>query len=101
MRVVYGDVADGLVTSAVSVSTRIRAIRSFTERVKSLVLHTTTLIPYHPATPMSLDQNLFTLHLTPHKEYPNVIDLVDPSGALHYRKQRIAGSEYKIEVYGV
>ncbi|KAF9453527.1 hypothetical protein P691DRAFT_719266 [Macrolepiota fuliginosa MF-IS2] len=48
---------------------------------------------------MSLDQNLFTLQLTPHKDYPNVTDLVDPSGTLHYRKQRLAGSEYKIEVY--
>lgn len=48
---------------------------------------------------MSLDQNLFTLQFTPHKDYPNVIDLVDPSGVLHYRKQRIASPEYKIEVY--
>ncbi|EKM81872.1 hypothetical protein AGABI1DRAFT_36383 [Agaricus bisporus var. burnettii JB137-S8] len=48
---------------------------------------------------MSLDQNLFTLHLTPHKQYPNVIDLVDSSGNIHYRKQRTASSEYKIEIY--
>ncbi|KAJ3572362.1 hypothetical protein NP233_g3130 [Leucocoprinus birnbaumii] len=48
---------------------------------------------------MSLDQNLFTLQFTPHKEYTNVIDLVDPSGVVHYRKQRVASPEYKIEVY--
>lgn len=49
---------------------------------------------------MSLDQNLFTLQLTPHKDYPGVIDLIDPSGTVHYRKQRAAVSEYKIEIYG-
>jgi len=50
---------------------------------------------------MSLDKNLFTLLFTPHKDNQNVIDLVDPSGTLHYRKQRVAGAaEYKIEVYG-
>ena len=50
---------------------------------------------------MSLDQNLFTLHLTQHKDHPNVVDLVDPSGVVHYRKQRILGiPEYKAEVYG-
>jgi len=49
---------------------------------------------------MSLDQNLFTLQFVPHKQYNNVIDLVDSSGNLHYRKQRITSSEYKIEVYG-
>ncbi|KAL9713695.1 hypothetical protein Ac2012v2_003306 [Leucoagaricus gongylophorus] len=48
---------------------------------------------------MSLDKNLFTLHFVPHKDYPNVIDLVDLSGNLHYRKQRTASPEYKIEVY--
>lgn len=53
-----------------------------------------------PNSQMSLDQNLFTLNLTPHKDYPNVIDLIDPAGIIHYRKQRMAGSEYKIEVYG-
>jgi hypothetical protein len=50
---------------------------------------------------MSLDQNLFTLHLTQHKDHPNVVDLVDPSDVVHYRKQRILGiPEYKAEVYG-
>jgi len=50
---------------------------------------------------MSLDKNLFTLLLTPHKDNPNVIDLMDPSGTVHYRKQRVPGPEYKIEVYGL
>lgn len=49
---------------------------------------------------MSLDQNLFTLHFTPHTDNANVIDLVDPSGTIHYRKQRILCPEYKIEIYG-
>lgn len=66
--------------------------------------HTDCLLPplllTLPNSQMSLDQNLFTLNLTPHKDYPNVIDLIDPAGIIHYRKQRIAGSEYKIEVYG-
>jgi hypothetical protein len=51
---------------------------------------------------MSLDKNLFTLTFTPHKDNPNVIDLVDPSGTVHYRKQRVTGiAEYRIEVYGM
>lgn len=49
---------------------------------------------------MSLDKNLFTLLFTPHKDNQHVIDLVDPSGTLYYRKQRVPGPEYKIEVYG-
>ena len=49
---------------------------------------------------MSLDQNLFTLVFTQNKDYPDVTDLVDPSGTVHYHKRRVAGSEYKIEVYG-
>ncbi|KAF8159634.1 hypothetical protein B0H34DRAFT_655404 [Crassisporium funariophilum] len=48
---------------------------------------------------MSLDKNLFTLVFTPHKDQQNVLDLVDPSGTVHYRRQRVAGPEYKIEVY--
>ncbi|TFK39976.1 hypothetical protein BDQ12DRAFT_681557 [Crucibulum laeve] len=48
---------------------------------------------------MSLDQNLFTLLLTPNKDHPQVLDLVDPSGIVHYRKRRIPGTEYKMEVY--
>jgi hypothetical protein len=51
---------------------------------------------------MSLDQNLFTLLLTPNKDDPNVVDLIDPSGHIHYRKQRVdaAGEMYNIQVYG-
>ncbi|KAG1864885.1 hypothetical protein F4604DRAFT_1014814 [Suillus subluteus] len=50
---------------------------------------------------MSLDQNLFTLHLTPNTSDPSglVTDLTDPSGNVHYRKRRIPGQVYKIEVY--
>ncbi|KIK60542.1 hypothetical protein GYMLUDRAFT_43852 [Collybiopsis luxurians FD-317 M1] len=49
---------------------------------------------------MSLDQNLFTLVVTPSTADPNVIDLVDPnSGQIHYRKQRVPGPMYKVEVY--
>lgn len=50
---------------------------------------------------MSLDQNLFTLLLTPNTSDPSglVTDLTDPSGNVHYHKQRIPGQVYKIEVY--
>ncbi|KAJ7497073.1 hypothetical protein FB451DRAFT_1209976 [Mycena latifolia] len=48
---------------------------------------------------MSLDQNLFTLVVTPSSDNPNVLDLVDPAGRAHYRKQRIPGPVYKTEVY--
>jgi hypothetical protein len=50
---------------------------------------------------MSLDQNLFTLHFTQNKDNPSAIDLVDPSGTIHYRRHRILGQIYKIEVYGM
>ena len=50
---------------------------------------------------MSLDKNLFTLLFTPNNDYPNVIDLVDPSGTVHYRKRRVPTPEYRIEVYGM
>jgi len=50
---------------------------------------------------MSLDKNLFTLTFSPHKDNPNILDLVDPVGTIHYRKQKVVGSkEYKIELYG-
>ena len=49
---------------------------------------------------MSLDQNLFTLNVQPNKDDPNVLDLIDPSGNGHYRKERVAGTVYKINVYG-
>lgn len=50
---------------------------------------------------MSLDQNLFTLLLTPNTSDSSglVTDLTDPSGNVHYHKQRIPGQVYKIEVY--
>lgn len=50
---------------------------------------------------MSLDQNLFTLIVTPSIIDHNVIDLVDSTGQVHYRKQRVPASIYKVEVYGV
>ncbi|KAG6837359.1 hypothetical protein H0H93_010961 [Arthromyces matolae] len=49
---------------------------------------------------MSLDQNLFTLHVTPNKDNPHLVDLIDPSGTIHYQKLRLPGAEYKMEVYG-
>ncbi|KIY45030.1 hypothetical protein FISHEDRAFT_50295 [Fistulina hepatica ATCC 64428] len=49
---------------------------------------------------MSLDTNLFTLYLTPNEEDPNVIDLIEPSGFVHYRKQRVKDEgQYRIEIY--
>ncbi|KAH9941495.1 hypothetical protein B0H21DRAFT_546480 [Amylocystis lapponica] len=48
---------------------------------------------------MSLDQNLFTLNIGPNSEDPSVVDLADPSGKLHYRKQRVPGSVYSVNVY--
>ncbi|EMD38768.1 hypothetical protein CERSUDRAFT_92805 [Gelatoporia subvermispora B] len=48
---------------------------------------------------MSLDQNLFTLNVTPHPDEPTVIDLIDPKGTVHYRKQRVSGNVYHIDVY--
>jgi hypothetical protein len=49
---------------------------------------------------MSLDKNLFTLQFIPSSDDPNVIDLVDPSGAAHYRKHWVQGATYQINVYG-
>jgi hypothetical protein len=49
---------------------------------------------------MSLDKNLFTLQFTPSADDTNVIDLVDPSGVVHYRKHRVQGATYEINVYG-
>ncbi|EIW79308.1 hypothetical protein CONPUDRAFT_59083 [Coniophora puteana RWD-64-598 SS2] len=48
---------------------------------------------------MSLDQNLFTLALTPNSSDPSITDLVDPSGVVHYSKVRVPGAAYRIEVY--
>jgi hypothetical protein len=49
---------------------------------------------------MSLDKNLFTLQFAPSADDTNVIDLVDPSGVVHYRKHRVQGATYEINVYG-
>lgn len=49
---------------------------------------------------MSLDQNLFTLNVTPNAEHPSVVDLVDPKGTVHYQKEREPGTLYRINVYG-
>lgn len=49
---------------------------------------------------MSLDKNLFTLQFTSSPDKPNVIDLVDPSGVVHYRKNRVQGATYEINVQG-
>ncbi|KAJ7595087.1 hypothetical protein C8J56DRAFT_928370 [Mycena floridula] len=48
---------------------------------------------------MSLDENLFTLIISPSKDDPNVVDLVDGSGSIYYRKQRIPGPQYTAQVY--
>ncbi|KAG6329856.1 hypothetical protein ID866_9233 [Astraeus odoratus] len=54
---------------------------------------------------MSLDRNLFTLILTPNPSVSSpvsgtsVVDLVDPSGTVHYRKRRLPGGVYKAELY--
>ncbi|KIY68379.1 hypothetical protein CYLTODRAFT_374506 [Cylindrobasidium torrendii FP15055 ss-10] len=49
---------------------------------------------------MSLDQNLFTLVLTPNPDDASVVDLVDPAGTIYYRKQRTPNSPvYSVEVY--
>ena len=49
---------------------------------------------------MSLDQNLFTLNFAPSKDDPSVTELVDPAERPHYRKQRVQGSVYRIDVFG-
>ena len=49
---------------------------------------------------MSLDKNLFTLQFTPSPDDSNVIDLVDPSGVVHYRKNRVQSATYEINVCG-
>ncbi|KAI0060235.1 hypothetical protein BV25DRAFT_1871265 [Artomyces pyxidatus] len=48
---------------------------------------------------MSLDQNLFTLNVTPNEKDPAVLDLVDPIGRIHYHKRREAGNLYRIDLY--
>ncbi|KAA1475541.1 hypothetical protein DENSPDRAFT_842339, partial [Dentipellis sp. KUC8613] len=48
---------------------------------------------------MSLDQNLFTLTIAPQADDPAFVDLADASGTVHYRKQRIPGTAYHINVF--
>ncbi|KAH7094037.1 hypothetical protein BKA62DRAFT_834410 [Auriculariales sp. MPI-PUGE-AT-0066] len=38
---------------------------------------------------MALDQNLFTLNIITSEKEPDAIDLVEPSGIIHYRKRRV------------
>ncbi|KAH9889038.1 hypothetical protein C8Q73DRAFT_794025 [Cubamyces lactineus] len=47
---------------------------------------------------MSLDQNLFTLNVACRSDDPNVLDLVDPNGVVHYTKRRVQGTVYTIEL---
>ena len=49
---------------------------------------------------MSLDQNLFTLNVLPKGTSGNELELVEPSGTVHYRKERVVGSVYTINLYG-
>jgi hypothetical protein len=49
---------------------------------------------------MSLDQNLFTLAISPSKDDADAVDLVDSTGVPHYRKRRVHGLVYKMEMYG-
>ena len=47
---------------------------------------------------MSLDQNLFTLNVLP--KGANEFELVEPSGTVHYRKERVLGTVYTINLHG-
>jgi len=48
---------------------------------------------------MSLDQNLFTLNVMP--KGSNELELVEPSGTVHYRKERVIGTVYTINLFGM
>lgn len=48
---------------------------------------------------MSLDKNLFTLNVSPRPDDPNIVELIDPLGTIHYRKQRVQGTTYAVDVY--
>ncbi|KZV65112.1 hypothetical protein PENSPDRAFT_587366 [Peniophora sp. CONT] len=48
---------------------------------------------------MSLDQNLFTLNVILDATNPTITDLVDPSGEPHYKKERIGGTPYRMNLY--
>ncbi|KAL5531483.1 hypothetical protein ACEPAG_4360 [Sanghuangporus baumii] len=47
-----------------------------------------------------LDQNLFTLNITPRRDSPLVLELIDPQGTVYYRKERIQalGGLYEFKV---
>ncbi|KAH8105550.1 hypothetical protein DFH11DRAFT_1644548 [Phellopilus nigrolimitatus] len=52
---------------------------------------------------MSLDQNLFTLNITPRADTPLVTELIDPHNIVHYRKERAnapaAGALYEFDLF--
>lgn len=50
---------------------------------------------------MSLDRNLFTLSIVPNGRDPTIQDLVNPSGVVHYSKERESGTSYRINLFGV
>lgn len=52
---------------------------------------------------MSLDQNLFTLNFVARTDNPNVIDLTDPLGTVHYRKELVdhQGTLYEFNLIGM
>ena len=50
---------------------------------------------------MSLDQNLFTLNFNPRDKEPHVVDLIDPSGIVHYRKERSDDEGYSFCLFGM
>lgn len=49
---------------------------------------------------MSLDRNLFTLSIVPNGRDPTIQDLVNPSGVVHYSKERESGTSYRINLFG-
>jgi hypothetical protein len=48
---------------------------------------------------MSLDRNLFTLNVVPNESNPAVQDLVNPTGTVHYQKEREGGQLYRINLF--
>ncbi|KAH9990163.1 hypothetical protein BJV77DRAFT_1061040 [Russula vinacea] len=48
---------------------------------------------------MSLDRNLFTLNVVPNQSNPAVQDLVNPTGTVHYQKEREGGQLYRINLF--
>ena len=49
---------------------------------------------------MSLDQNLFTLNIAQRVTEPHIIELIDPSETVHYRKERTNDGGYSFNLYG-